>query len=47
MCKLNDDVTSLKMVVTTTSICRDEDGFFLGASARVIEGINDPMTLEA
>jgi ribonuclease HI len=29
------------------TICRDENGVYLGASARVFEGISDPATLEA
>lgn len=48
-CKINVDAAISKTVIAGAvgAICRDENGMFLGASTRVIEGINDPPTLEA
>jgi hypothetical protein len=50
-CKVNVDATIFKTRVTgagtVAAICRDDRDQFLGASARIIEGISDPTTLEA
>ena len=32
---------------TAAAVCRDDQGVFLGSSALVIQGINDPAILEA
>jgi hypothetical protein len=49
MCKVSVDAALSKTTIAGAvgAICRDEHGVFMGASARVIDGINDPMTLEA
>jgi hypothetical protein len=49
MCKVNVDAAQSKTRVAgaVAAVCRDENGRFLGASARVIDGIRDPATLEA
>ncbi|KQJ93913.2 hypothetical protein BRADI_3g07435v3, partial [Brachypodium distachyon] len=46
--KINVDAAVAKQVCAgaITAVCRDMDGRFLGASAQVIAGINDPGTLE-
>ncbi|KAM0827048.1 hypothetical protein ACQ4PT_068445 [Festuca glaucescens] len=49
MCKVSVDAALSKSSIAGAAgaICRDENGVYLGASARVFDGINDPMTLEA
>jgi ribonuclease HI len=49
LCKINVDAALSKTKIggAVGVVCRDEQGVLLGASARVIEGINDPATLEA
>ena len=32
---------------SAAAVCRDSDGFFLGSSALIIEGVDDPAILEA
>jgi hypothetical protein len=48
---VNVDATIFKTRVAgagaVAAICRDDRDQFLGASARIIEGISDPTTLEA
>jgi ribonuclease HI len=49
MCKVSVDAAISKSSIAGAAgaICRDENGVYLGASARVFDGINDPVTLEA
>jgi hypothetical protein len=49
LCKINVDAALSKTKIggAVGVVCRDEQGVLLGASARVIEGVNDPTTLEA
>lgn len=49
MCKVSVNAALSKTAIAGAvgAICRDENGVFMGASARVIDGINDPATLEA
>jgi hypothetical protein len=49
MCEVNVDAALSKSSIagSIAAVCRDEHGVLLGSSARIIEGIQDPATLEA
>jgi hypothetical protein len=49
MCKVSVDAALCKTTIAGAvgAICWNENVVFLGAPARVMDGINDPMTLEA